>query len=110
MSAWLFTILKPSTSVRTSSSFVPTSMVLDQNYPNPFNPSTTIVYGIPSAMKVSMIVYNVLGQEVMTLVNELQTAGMHELVFDASRLSSGVYFYRLTAANAVSTKKMVLLK
>ena len=89
---------------------VPTTVRLNQNYPNPFNPSTTISYGLPSAMKVSMVVYNLLGQEVMTLVNEMQNAGMHDLTFDASRLSSGIYFYRMTAANTVSTKKMILLK
>jgi hypothetical protein len=109
--AFFYSLLKPTTTgVDQATSMVPTEFMLHQNYPNPFNPSTTISYGIPAAMKVSMVVYNILGQEVMTLVNEMQPAGMHAVTFDASRMSSGVYFYRLTAANAVATKKMVLLK
>ncbi len=110
MSAWLYTIIKTPTSVQTTSSFVPTEFVLHQNYPNPFNPSTTIAYGIPAAMKVSMVVYNILGQEVQTLVNEVQNAGMHQVVFDASRIASGMYFYRVSAGNNVTTKKMMLVK
>ena len=83
---------------------------LEQNYPNPFNPSTKIEFAIPAQSKVEMKVYNILGQEVATLVNETLNAGNHAVTFDASRLATGVYLYRITAGSFVSTKKMLLLK
>jgi hypothetical protein len=83
---------------------------LSQNYPNPFNPSTKIDFSIPSAGLAQLKVFNVLGQEVATLVNENMTVGNHSVTFDASRLASGVYLYKLVAGSFVSTKKMVLLK
>ncbi|GJQ63165.1 MAG: hypothetical protein SCALA702_22180 [Melioribacteraceae bacterium] len=89
---------------------MPLSFNLDQNYPNPFNPATTIRYSIPEASKVTMEVYNVLGERVLTLVNEFQNAGIHHVNFNASRLTSGVYFYSIKAGEFVSTKKMILLK
>jgi hypothetical protein len=88
----------------------PTSFALFDNYPNPFNPSTTIRYGLPRGSKVTLIVYNALGQEVATLVNEAQEAGYHEVRFDASGLASGAYFYRLQAAGLTLTKKLLLLR
>jgi hypothetical protein len=89
---------------------VPKSYVLDQNYPNPFNPSTTISYSIPAAGHVSLKIFNLLGQEVETLIDHQQTAGSYKLQFDASRLSTGVYFYQLKADQFVTVKKMLLLK
>lgn len=86
------------------------SFQLNQNYPNPFNPSTKIDFSIPSTGLVQLKVYNVLGQEVATLVNENMTVGSHSVTFDASRLASGIYLYKLVTGNFVSTKKMVLLK
>lgn len=86
------------------------SFELSQNYPNPFNPSTTINYSIPVSGMVTLKIYNVLGQEVKTLVNKEQFAGMHTISFDASNLASGVYIYRLSSGNFVNTKKMMLLK
>lgn len=83
---------------------------LEQNYPNPFNPTTTIQYQIPEMEKVVLKIYNILGQEVQTLVNEVQHPGMYQTTFDASRLASGVYFYRLTAGDYVEVKKMMFLK
>ncbi|MDZ7764160.1 MAG: T9SS type A sorting domain-containing protein [Melioribacteraceae bacterium] len=83
---------------------------LSQNYPNPFNPSTTINYSVPTSGLVTLKVYNILGQEVKTLVNTVQNAGFHNVSFDASTLSSGVYIYRLSSGNFVNTKKMILLK
>ncbi len=84
---------------------------LQQNYPNPFNPRTTISYSLPRASTVTLRVYDVMGREVTTLVNnERKAAGNHEVSFDAENLPSGVYFYRLYAENFVGTKKMVLIK
>ncbi len=90
----------------------PTRVSLDQNYPNPFNPSTNISFALPSAQKVTLKVYNMLGQEVATLVNnQTLQAGSQTVAFDASQLSSGVYIYRLVGANnVVLTKKMTLIK
>jgi spore coat protein A len=84
---------------------------LEQNYPNPFNPSTVINFSIPeNNTMVSLRVYNLLGEEVGTLINQTVPAGNHEVQFDASGLSSGIYFYTLTAGDFASTKRMMLLK
>ncbi len=88
----------------------PTNFVLHQNYPNPFNPSTTISFTIPKSSYVTLKVYDVLGREVAELVNGDLQAGSHSINFDASRLSSGTYFYRLQAGNGVKMKKMMLIK
>lgn len=89
----------------------PTTFDLAQNYPNPFNPTTTIRYSIANAVNVSLVIYNTLGEEVMTLVNNQFTEpGVYNVVFDASNLASGTYIYRLTAGDFVMTKKMVLTK
>jgi hypothetical protein len=96
--------------------FQPLVFELEQNYPNPFNPSTTISYALPNESKVSLKVFNLLGQQVAELVNENKPAGYHSVVFDASSLSSGVYLYRINARDQVtskeftSTKKLLLLK
>jgi TctA family transporter len=89
---------------------VPLTYGLDQNYPNPFNPSTTINYSIPVSGRVTLRIFNVLGQEVGTLLNSDQNAGKYQLTFDASRYSSGVYFYRIEAGTFSAVKKMMLLK
>jgi hypothetical protein len=89
---------------------IPKEFVLLQNYPNPFNPSTSISFGLPKQSQVMLTVYNMLGQEVVMLVDETMEAGDHKVVFDASAVASGVYFYRLTAGSFVSTKKMVLVR
>jgi len=83
---------------------------LAQNYPNPFNPTTSIKYSIPKSGLVTLKVYNILGQEVVNLVNKIQTAGNHSVSFDASLLSAGVYIYRMQAIDFSETKKMVFLK
>jgi hypothetical protein len=87
-----------------------TKFSLEQNYPNPFNPSTTIQYQIPESGLVTLKIYDVLGREIITLVNEELSAGKHEADFDASGFNSGVYFYRLQAGSFIETKKMVLMK
>jgi len=89
---------------------MPQGIDLGQNYPNPFNPSTTISYEMPASGKVSIKVYNVLGKEVQTLADEYQSAGVHEVKFQNTSLSSGAYFYRLQAGDYVSIKKMILMK
>ncbi len=88
----------------------PINYSLSQNYPNPFNPTTTIKYQIPELSFVTLKVYDVLGKEVTTLVNEEKPAGEYEVKFNATGLPSGIYFYRLHAGNYVETKKMVLMK
>jgi hypothetical protein len=87
-----------------------TSYSLDQNYPNPFNPATTISYSIPNESQVSLKIYDVMGREVVELASGRQAAGFYNIEFDASSLASGTYFYKLTAGEFVSVKKMVLLK
>jgi outer membrane protein assembly factor BamB len=89
---------------------IPLMFRLDQNYPNPFNPTTTIRYELPQKSQLTLSVYNVLGQQVATLVNREEEAGHHEVKFDGSNLSSGVYFYRLQAGSFVETRKLLLLK
>jgi len=89
----------------------PMDFDLSQNYPNPFNPTTTIRYTIAKPANVSLVVYNVLGEEILTLVNNQYTEpGVYNVVFDASNLASGTYIYRLTADNFVMTRKMILTK
>jgi len=89
---------------------LPEIYTLNQNYPNPFNPSTMISFSLPHATDVSLKVFNVLGQEVATLVNGYTAAGQHEVQFDAKGLASGVYLYRLTSGTFTQTKKMTVVK
>jgi len=89
---------------------VPAEFSLEQNYPNPFNPSTSIKYQVSSISQVTLKVYDVLGNEFATLVNEEKPAGVYEVEFDASKLSSGVYFYKLNVGSFNEIKKMVLTK
>jgi len=96
--------------VNEGSNNIPEIYSLEQNYPNPFNPSTSIEFRIPENAFVSLKIYDVLGKEVVTLMNEEKNAGTYEVNFNASALSSGVYFYKLEAGNFVQTRKMVLMK
>jgi len=89
---------------------IPTEYSLDQNYPNPFNPSTVINFSIPSAGLTTLKVYNILGQEVATLVNKELTAGAYQFEFNANNLSSGVYFYKLQSKDYSEVRKMMLMK
>lgn len=88
---------------------MPTSYALSQNYPNPFNPTTRFEYALPTASHVSLKIYNVLGQEIATVVDGYQS-GYQTVYFDASKLSSGLYFYRLSAGKFTDTKKMMVIK
>ena len=90
--------------------YIPVKFSLNQNYPNPFNPVTRIQYTIGIRQFVTLKIYNILGNEVATLVNEKKPAGKYKIVFDASGLSSGVYFYTLHAGSFVQTKKLIVLK
>jgi hypothetical protein len=98
------------TDVEDEISSIPGRFELLQNYPNPFNPSTTIGFNVPDQGNVSLIVYNILGIEVRTLVNEVMQPGFHTIRFDASDLASGIYFYELKMKNQIETKKMTFLK
>ena len=89
---------------------IPFEYNLQQNFPNPFNPTTTVKFSIPEVSKVTLEVYNVLGQKITQLINKNLNAGNHEIEFSAKDLSSGIYFYTLNAGNFHSTKKMILMK
>lgn len=109
--------VNPLTGVKEVKGTVPGSFTLDQNYPNPFNPVTSVRYGLPQRSNVVLVVFNTLGQKILTLVNGIQEAGQHHVTFDGSKLASGLYFYKIEAisgANPPKTftqvKKMVLLK
>ncbi len=89
---------------------LPTTNYLAQNFPNPFNPSTTISFNLLSAGQVNLTIYDMLGREVAVLVNDMLTAGTHNVTFDASKLTSGVYMYKLTSGTFQQTRKMMLVK
>jgi hypothetical protein len=89
---------------------VPEKFALLQNYPNPFNPSTKITYNIPQRSNVSLKIYDMLGKEIATLVNEQKEVGTYNVQFDASKLSSGVYIYSIQAGDFLVSRKMILMK
>jgi hypothetical protein len=100
---------KTTTEIKDEINF-PTEFVLHQNYPNPFNPSTRIQYQVSRNSNVSLKVYDLLGNEIVTLVNEYKPSGSYEVQFSPqSKLASGVYFYQLRIGNLVQTKKMILV-
>jgi GH35 family endo-1,4-beta-xylanase len=108
---WLAQYIKDNpTGVERTVSTIPANYRLDQNFPNPFNPSTKIRYSIVKASRVTLKIYDILGREILTLVNENQLPGQYTVTFDAKNLASGVYFYRLNAGNFSGTKKLMLLK
>ena len=96
--------------INTEENSVPSNFILYQNYPNPFNPATVISYSIPRKCYVTINIYDALGREIKTLVNEEKASGSYKIEFNASRLSSGIYFYRMQAGSFSETKKLVLLK
>ncbi|MDE3056801.1 MAG: T9SS type A sorting domain-containing protein [Bacteroidota bacterium] len=97
--------------VKNSDGPVPTIFSLSQNYPNPFNPTTALRFTVPKNGRVTLMIYNIIGQKVATLFDEIADAGKyHRVQFDASRLASGVYFARLTFGDNVLLKKMLLIK
>lgn len=110
LQAWSLTLLYQSVTDVKDDISLPSDYMLSQNFPNPFNPSTTIRYHLPEHLLVTIKIFNILGLEVVTLVNEEKPAGRYDVEFDASNLSSGIYFYRLQAGNFVVTKKMIFLR
>lgn len=115
---WRAVISQTGTSVHPSNGRLPDCFQLSQNYPNPFNPSTTIRYALPSSANVKLAIYDLLGREIATLVNEKQSVGWKEVEWNArqkdggqaSKVSTGVYFYKLVAGNFVDVKKMLIVK
>jgi hypothetical protein len=89
---------------------LPSEYCLNQNFPNPFNPRTNISFLLPKSGNVSLKIFNIVGQDIATLVNEKMDVGSFNIDFDASNLNSGIYFYRLVAGKFTETKKMILLK
>ena len=94
----------------TEEDIVASSFALERNYPNPFNPTTTIEYSLGLAGPTKLMIYDVLGRELVKLVDEYRPAGTHKVVWNASSMPSGVYFYRLESSNFVRTQKMILMK
>jgi hypothetical protein len=106
----LDTSLRIITPVVTENEIAPDEYVLNQNYPNPFNPVTVIKYSIPKTELVKLTVYDILGKEIETLVNEVKNPGEYRVDFNASSYTNGVYFYKLTTGNFSQTKKMLFVK
>ena len=102
--------LVPTTGITDSNNNLPGKFQLAQNYPNPFNPSTTIKFSINKADKVKLVIYNISGQKIATLVDKKMNAGSHEVQWNAAHIASGVYFYKLYCGTNTITKKMVLLR
>ena len=102
--------LKVPVSVAERQHDAPVSFFIEQNYPNPFNPSTTIRFGLPSASRVTVEVFNTLGQKVATLFEGRKAAGVHHVQFEAAPLSNGVYLCRIQAGEIMGMKRMVLMK
>jgi hypothetical protein len=106
--AWVF--FNPTAGISQTDASIPAKFNLEQNYPNPFNPGTKISWQLPTRSLVLLKVYDIIGNEVAALVNGEKPAGNYEVNFNASKLSSGIYFYRLQAGSFIDTKKMLLLK
>jgi len=104
-----FTINDPNYDVAENPTF-PEEYKLAQNYPNPFNPTTTVEYALPEATHVTLVVYDILGRRIETLIDTDQPAGYHQLIWNAKNVPSGMYFYKLQAGDYAETKKMALLK
>jgi hypothetical protein len=100
----------PITSVENKAIKSPASFMLHQNYPNPFNPSTTIIFDLPKASEATLKIFNIIGEEMATLVSDRLSAGSYSYEWDAHNLPSGVYLYRLEAEGFIQTKKMILIR
>ncbi len=109
-SVWRRPIAEMISAVPSSSTELPRQFMLSQNYPNPFNPTTTMSYQLPTQSQVTLKIFDVLGREVATLVNGVEEPGYKSVTWDASKLSSSVYFYKLTAGSYIETKKLLLIR
>ncbi|MGI0016067.1 MAG: T9SS type A sorting domain-containing protein [Nitrososphaera sp.] len=89
---------------------MPSAFVLEQNYPNPFNPTTIIEYNLPKDTRVKIVIFDLLGRVIKTLVDQEKSTGTYKIKFDASDLSSGVYFYQLQTREFSQTKKLILMR
>jgi endo-1,4-beta-xylanase len=108
---WMTQFVKDNpVSVSEATSMLPATFELEQNFPNPFNPTTSIRYGVPQSSQVTLTVFDILGREIRTLVNAVQSPGQYTVTFDGRDLASGVYFYRLSSASFSATKKFVMVK
>jgi hypothetical protein len=107
---WDYDLKKPKAPTAVGGAPVPLTFELSQNYPNPFNPATQITYSLPVQSKVELKVFNVLGQVVATLVDEVKTAGTYTARFDAANFATGMYIYKIQAGSFSSVKKMLLVK
>ena len=109
---WTYTFLgnKDGNKLSTEQDIVANVFSLEKNYPNPFNPTTTIEYSIGIAGPAKLMIYDILGREVVSLVNEYKQVGRHKVMWNASTMSSGVYFYRLETPTFTKTQKMILMK
>lgn len=107
---WLYVVMDPLTSTKENDPSTPTKFALLQNYPNPFNAQTLLNFTLPQSQDVTLIVYDLLGKEIRTLIDGYVQAGAHSVNFDASDLPSGIYFYRLKAENIIENRRMTLLK
>ena len=108
---WMAQFVKDNpVSVSETASMLPASFELEQNFPNPFNPTTSIRYSVPQSSHVALTIFDILGREIRTLINEVQSPGHYTVTFDGRDLASGVYFYRLTSGSFSATKKFVMVK
>ncbi len=107
---WLFTTADIGSDTPPNGNNTPATFSISQNYPNPFNPSTVIKFSLPKQVFVKLAVYDVLGQEIALLENEIKSAGNYSVRWDAGNIPSGVYIYKITAGNFEKTMKMILLK
>ncbi len=107
---WYLASRELNVAVEQSSLTVPGEFQLQQNYPNPFNPTTTIEFALPKQSNVTLKLFDILGREVATLVDDELESGVHKINFDAQDLASGIYFYRIHAEGFLKTKKLMLLK
>jgi hypothetical protein len=105
---WTITVVQP-TGIAGKEEILQ-NYILRQNYPNPFNPKTSIIYSIPNQSFVQLKIYDILGKEVATLVDEEKTAGIYKVEFNGNSLSNGLYFYRMQSGKFIDTKKFILLK
>ncbi len=108
--SWDLSVFDYTVGVENTAQTEPEEFSLSQNYPNPFNPSTTIKYSIPKQSYVTLKVYDILGREAVTLVNEEKPAGNYEIIWNANKSASGIYFYQIKSGEFIKTKKMILLK